>query len=156
MASSFILAQAARLVQAWETEEVAVVTEEGFSEKERLELGCQIQECMRYERYGKITATADMSCTGKTREQPGLAEDEGLWCGAAAGSKDFDGNTCCMCTDALLAFTYRIYAWGGGRSQLSSAARLASLFCGHKKPLQTLYLSLYLQKIPMKQSALLR
>lgn len=107
MAFWFILAQAARLVRAWETEEVAVVTEEGFSEKERLEPGCQIQECMRDERYGKITATAGMSYVGKTREQPGLAEDEGLWYGAAAGSKDFDGNTCWVCTDALLAFTYR-------------------------------------------------
>lgn len=107
MASWSILAQAARLVRAWETEEVAVVTEEGFSEKGRLELGCQIQECVRDERYGKITATADMSCVGKTREQPGLAKDEGLWCGAAAGSKDFNGNTCCVYTDALLAFPYR-------------------------------------------------
>lgn len=33
-----------------------MVAEEGFSEEERLDLGCQIQACMRGKRYGKIVA----------------------------------------------------------------------------------------------------
>lgn len=96
-----ILAQAPRRMWPWEgAKEGAVVAEEDSWVKWS-EL-CDADVCEGWERWQSRGRWGHDLCW-EHREQADLTEDEGWWRGAAAGRGRFDGNSCYVCTDTLLA-----------------------------------------------------